>query len=87
MTCVPSHTTERTDLSLNQTRQANTQSQTAQVLSVSYNTTKMKPLALSSNTPVNIDADFHIDWLNLVSSGMTLDKEDDIAYLSEIKKY
>jgi hypothetical protein len=47
----------------------------------------MKPLAISSNTPVNIDADFHIDWTNLVSSAITIDKEDEIAYLSEIKKY
>ncbi|MCU0439102.1 MAG: hypothetical protein MUC49_14485 [Raineya sp.] len=47
----------------------------------------MKPLVISSNTPRHIDIDFNIDWLNLISSGMTIDKEDDIEYLSEIKKY
>lgn len=47
----------------------------------------MKPLIISSDTPRNIDADFNIDWINLILSSMTIDKEDDIEYLSEIKKY
>lgn len=47
----------------------------------------MKPLNISSDTPHNIDTDFCIDWDNLVVEGINIDKEDDIEYLSEIKKY
>lgn len=47
----------------------------------------MRPLIMSNDTPRNIDTDFNIDWINLIVSGITIDKEDDIEYLSEIKKY
>jgi hypothetical protein len=47
----------------------------------------MKPIIISSNTLRNLDTDFNIDWSTLVVSGNTIDREDDIEYLAEIKKY